>query len=786
MVFERNTSSKSIGDGIIKKVFVPLLGLMTIMFTIVFVVILKFIDQDSYRIAHSRKAEILMLSVFVLLIGFATIVLLISVLRRIKHTLNKQASKIKDRRIALNESRKRLKTLFRVLPVGVVLVEKQTHIIVDTNNKALELIGVDRNQLLGSKCNGALCQTDHGICSVCQNSVSSDHSERMFKNSSGVMIPILKTVNTIMLNGKEHILETFVDITEQKDAHEKLEQANHALEIRSKALEQSQKAAIKLMQQAEDAKKETESANSKLKESIESAHVIAEEALHATNAKSQFLANMSHEIRTPMNSIIGFSDILTEENLSEQQHKYVEAVRNSASHLLQLINDILDFSKIEAGKLHTEIIDFPLSQFIMEVDSMIRPMAVNKKLKFEILQCSSLPMIIKSDPSRIKQCLINLITNAIKFTSHGHVYLNVYTEKSDSSDFIRFDIEDTGIGIPEDKIGMIFDPFSQADGSTTRKYGGTGLGLSITKQLTEILNGRISVKSTLGKGSTFSISIPAGINIDSQPQMDKYEYANSINIKDNQRSLSLTHHSGKVLVAEDNPSNQMLISLLLKKIGMTVILAQDGLIAIEKVQKENFDLILMDIQMPNMNGYEAVKKIRAMGYKVPIIALTANAMDGDRDKCVKAGCDDYLTKPIKQHELFSILNKFMSHSADLPAPDSSKNIQIENMTENKENNEIISELINEKELLPAVEIFTQRLPEIMKKITETIRENDLEQLKLITHDLKGSSSTAGFPQLADSAMKIEEFVKNNQIDNLKQQTDDILALCNKIHNSRTL
>ena len=249
----------------------------------------------------------------------------------------------------------------------------------------------------------------------------------------------------------------------------------------------------------------------------------------ATRTKSQFLANMSHEIRTPMNAIIGFSEVLTDEELSAEQDKYVNIIRDSSHDLLNLINDILDFSKIEAGQLNIEIADCSLGQLLDSIESVMKPGATKKNLAFQIVKCSSLSGIIRTDAVRLRQCLINLIGNAVKFTENGHVYVNVSSYDVDDRPFVRFDIEDTGIGIPPEKQDLIFESFTQADGDTTRKYGGTGLGLAITKQLAQLLGGNLSLTSRAGKGSVFSLTIPAGDDTNSQQAPNEHQFTEEPN-----------------------------------------------------------------------------------------------------------------------------------------------------------------------------------------------------------------------------------------------------------------
>jgi len=382
------------------------------------------------------------------------------------------------------------------------------------------------------------------------------------------------------------------------------------------------------------------------------------EAEAASQTKSQFLANMSHEIRTPMNAIIGFSDLLAGEDLTDEQKQEINIISESGHNLLALINDILDLSKIEAGQLDIEIIDYSLTKLLNSIGSLMRPKVIEKGLEFEVVESSSLPAQIRSDPTYLRQCLINLIGNAVKFTEQGHVYVNISLENKDDQAYIRFDVEDTGIGIPKDKQETIFESFTQADGDTTRKYGGTGLGLTITKQLAELLGGELTLTSEVGKGSVFSLTIPANVEVTKQPLLDRHNIAGHTD--PSQAKAEQPEFSGNILVAEDAPSNRVLIKSLLKQLGLQVTIAKDGNEALQKVRAQQFDLIFMDIMMPHMDGYKATKAIRKAGITTPIVALTANAMKGDDKRCIEAGCDDYLAKPIDRRELLRIINKYLA------------------------------------------------------------------------------------------------------------------------------
>lgn len=386
--------------------------------------------------------------------------------------------------------------------------------------------------------------------------------------------------------------------------------------------------------------------------------ILAEQRERLANkAKSEFLANMSHEIRTPMNAIIGFSDILADEDLTAEQKQDVNLIRESGHNLLTLIDDILDFSKIEAGQLNTEIIDCSLAKLLNTVGPLMRPTAIKKGLEFGIVEDSGLPAQIRSDPTRLKQCLINLIGNAIKFTNEGHVWVKVSLEEYEGKPYIRFDVADTGIGIPKEKQETIFEAFTQADGDTNRKYGGTGLGLTITKQLVELLGGELGLTSEAGKGSVFSFTIPANVDVAKQPLLDRNNIDSDADPAHGETEQP--EYSGNVLVAEDVKTNQMLIKSLLERLGVQVTIVDNGNEALQKALTCQFDLILMDIQMPYMNGYEATEGIRKEGITTPIIALTANAMKGDEEKCLEAGCNDYLPKPIDHRELFKMLDEYL-------------------------------------------------------------------------------------------------------------------------------
>ncbi|WP_084191085.1 ATP-binding protein [Methylomarinum vadi] len=500
--------------------------------------------------------------------------------------------------------------------------------------------------------------------------------------------------------------------------------------------------------------------NKQLEEIIEQRTAELEKARNdaeqANQAKSQFLANISHEIRTPLTAILGYADLIRYGQLSDtEQDKAVKDILESSNHLSGIIKDILDISKIEAGKLELEMLATDPFHLLNEIGAIIHGKAKEKGLDFKIYYRFPLPQTLTTDPTRLKQILLNLCYNAVKFSERGEITITIRHSIDDLQ--TQFIVTDNGIGIPLQEQAKLFQKFVQADTSTTRHYGGSGLGLAISKQLAEMLGGTISMHSVPGKGSQFTLTLKSHALDDALiynlEQLPKQE-------KETNPWTSSERLMGSVLLVEDNLNNQQLISLFLTKAGISVEIVDNGNNAVEKALQNNYDLILMDMQMPGMGGLEATQLLRNVGYGGAIIALTANATVTIKQQCHDAGFDDFLSKPIELDAFFTTLNRFLKTPPSI-------------------NNEIN---LNDPDFQAILQEFLRALPATIATMEREYRGQNWQELKSQSHQLKGIAGGYGHPDLGKIAASIESDLEQENFQQIASKLTDLQEYSTKITN----
>lgn len=782
---------------------------------------------------------------------------------------------------ALRKANEFQKRLLATAATAILTVDAGHH-ITSINEAFTEVTGYEEEEIIGKHCSILAGYPCKERCELFDGGKGEPIARRQFtiQTKDGRPLTILKNAALIHEeNGKTVTgVESFVDVTEL----------------------------IRARQSAEDANRDLKEANQQLENMISYAKEMALQAEMSSAAKSEFLANMSHEIRTPLNGILGFAQLLLEdEGLNDEQRDFVDTIYHSGSSLLKLINDILDFSKIEAGKLDLEIIEFDLLATAENICDLLAQKASERGLELNCFVDPNIQTHLLGDPGRLRQILLNLLGNALKFTEKGEVTLTVKSVKSsDDAVVIRFDVQDTGIGIPENRIGDIFKSFTQADGSTTRKYGGTGLGLAICKRLVEMMGGEIGVESKLGKGSDFHFivefelqkkhlpksassrfsslhGLPVLVVDDNatnrrfmvemlrkwkmrpdavasgkealeflersqqkgesmglmlidgmMPEMDGFQLAERLKqdrkfadttvimltsagqrgdaarckklgiaayltkpvkqsdlldaiqtaccvpCEDARESTLITSHSLResrrslrILLAEDNVVNQKLVVRMLEKRGHTVTIAQTGKEALAQLEahgSQGFDVILMDVQMPEMDGLEATAAIRKQetisGCEIPIVAMTAHAMKGDRERCLEAGMNAYLSKPIQSKELFEVVESIAADSQEAGEMSESKE-RLSVVTDAFDVDAAMAQVGGDLELFKEiVGIFVEDSEKLLSEIENAISRGDEKALERSAHTLKGSAGNFGAKTAVETALKLELMGRSGQLD----------------------
>ena len=535
-----------------------------------------------------------------------------------------------------------------------------------------------------------------------------------------------------------------------------------------------------------------------------------EVAEQASRAKSLFLANMSHEIRTPMNGIVGVTDLLLKTSVSARQRDYLMTISSSASSLLRIIDDILDFSRIEAGKLTLEDLDFNIRRLVDEVAELLGPQAASKQIDVTVAVQDDVPPRLTADASRIRQVLVNLVSNAVKFTDEGGVVVQATVHHDDRQGSLKIRVKDSGMGIPEKHFQNLFEAFTQADNSTTRHFGGTGLGLAISKRLVELMGGLIGVESEVGKGSTFWFEIPVKISFEPWFGESSIIELPAGFVEEMKQAAASAQEKANILVAEDNPVNRTVALGQLEELGFEAKAVENGQEALKAMEKEAFDIILMDCQMPLLDGYETARAIRRREAETPdrppvrIIAVTAHAMKGDRERCLEAGMDDYLAKPFRSNDLARTLQRWTTggeRPGPLPEPAGpfKEAYEVASKKSGGQGEELelldtvtldslreLGRKTGQDMLSRVVETYLRTSKEVLSALDQSLAAENFEKALEAAHSLKGSAGSVGAHRVSRMSGAIEKTLRtapdtldDNAFEHLLQAQDLTAAALKK-------
>jgi PAS domain S-box-containing protein len=614
---------------------------------------------------------------------------------------------------ALELSEIRYRRLFEAAHDGILIINAATAKVIDVNPFMTDLLGYPHEYFLGKELweIGVFKDAEDAKATMqkLQKAGHIRYEDHPLQHQDGRHIPV-EFISNVYQEGNLEVIQCNIrDIAERKRLAEELERTRQSAEV-------------------------------------------------ANKAKSEFLANMSHEIRTPLTAILGFAEMQLRKSPEEcAKIGCAEIIRRNSVHLLELINDILDLSKVEAGQMKVESISCDLPALLSEIISLLRPRAKEKGLGFGVTFQGPIPRLIQTDPLRLKQTLVNLLGNAVKFTETGRIDLRIMTEGSGEPNIIlRLDVIDSGIGMPPEILERLFRPFTQGDESITRKFGGTGLGLAISQKLAHLMGGEITVASQPRVGSTFTLRIDAGPSAGVE-QLDGLTEA-TLPKKANEASSPEIYLRGRILLVEDGADNQRLLRMQLSSAGGSVISAMNGQIALDLATSQPFDLILMDMQMPIMDGYAATIELRRRGVKTPIIALTAYAMAEDRAKCLAIGCDAYLSKPIEEGALLAAVYDYLGKPVPLESAGTSLAAPPPPVAGSSPES-IRSTLAGDPRMREVIPAFVGRLPGKVRQMLYLLEHQDLVALQKIVHDILGTGGGYGFAPLSLSARKAQDSLR---------------------------